>query len=149
LQAVEALKILMGRSQLEEHGGILSGRMIMYDGLAGTTRNIKLRGRQTACSVCSAACKTSVDLGLLSQAYKCSGQACSIKPLVPTVALSDFAAAALAGKHVVIDVRRSIHSDIVSLSGAVHIPLKQLCCASGVDRVLEAACWEGPQVLDV
>ncbi len=150
LQAVEAVKILMGRSSLEGCGGILSARMIMYDGLSGTTRNIKLRERQATCSVCSAASQTHADLSQLSEAYKSSGCSCSAKPAVPTVTCSEFAAAALAGKIVIVDVRRSIHSEIVSLSTAIHVPLKQLCCASGVDTVLAAARQpDDAQALDV
>jgi hypothetical protein len=149
LQAVEAVKILMGRSVLEGSGGILCARMIMYDGLSGSTRNIKLRGRQATCSVCSLASHTHADLAQLSEAYKSAGCLCSSRPVVPTVTCSEFAAAAVAGKVVVIDVRRSIHTEIVSLSNAIHLPLKQLRCASGVDAVLAAACQAGAQVLDV
>ena len=146
LQAVEAIKILMGRSALEGCGGILSARMIMYDGLSGTTRNIKLRGRQANCSACTAA---NADLVQLSEAYKRTDCQCSAKPVVPSVTPSDFTSAAVSGKHIIVDVRRSIHSDIVSLPTAIHIPLKQLCCASGVDKVVAAACGAGAQALDV
>ncbi len=149
LQAVEAVKILMGRSGLEGCGGILSARMIMYDGLAGTTRNIKLRGRQATCSVCTVASQMHADLAQLSKAYRLSACPCSAKPTVPTVTPSEFAAAAAAGKHVVVDVRRSIHADIVSLSTAIHLPLKQLCCASGVGTVVAAASGADSQALDV
>ena len=149
LQAVEAVKILMGRSGLESCGGILSARMIMYDGLSGTTRNIKLRGRQSTCCVCGPAGRALDDLAQLSDAYKRSGCPCSAKPDVPTVSPSEFAAAAIAGQHIVVDVRRSIHADIVSLPNAIHLPLKQLCSASGVDAVLAAACASDLQCLDV
>ncbi len=149
LQAVEAVKILMGRSGLEGCGGVLSARMIMYDGLAGTTRNIKLRGRQATCPVCTAASRGNADLAQLSEAYRLSACPCSAKPAVPTVTPSEFAAAAVAGKHVVVDVRRSIHSGIVALSTAIHLPLRQLCCASGVETVVAAACGADAQALDV
>jgi adenylyltransferase/sulfurtransferase len=150
MQAVEAVKILMGRSSLESCGGILSARMIMYDGLSGTTRNIKLRGRQASCSVCTADSQNYADLSQLSDAYKSLGCPCSAKPAVPTVTCSEFAAAAFAGKVVIVDVRRSIHSEMISLSTAIHVPLKQLCCANGVDTVLAAARQaDDAQALDV
>jgi len=149
LQAVETLKILMGRSTLEGCGGILSARMIMYDGLAGTTRNIKLRGSQATCCVCTAASGANADLAELADAYKRTGCPCSVKPDVPTVTPSQFAAAAAAGKHILIDVRRSVHSDIVTLPAAIHLPLKQLCCDSGVDTVCAAASCSDEQMLDV
>lgn len=149
LQAVEAVKLLMGRSALEGSGGILCARMIMYDGLSGTTRNIKLRGRQATCSVCNLASHAPVDLAQLAEAYKSTGCPCSSKPAVPTVSCVEFAAAAIAGKVIVVDVRRSIHAEIISLSNSIHIPLKQLCCTSGADAVLAAACQDGVQVLDV
>ena len=149
LQAVEALKILMGRSTLEGCGGILSARMIMYDGLAGTTRNIKLRGRQATCCVCAAASGACSDLAELAEAYKRTGCPCSVKPDVPSVTPSEFAAAVAEGKHILLDVRRSIHSDIVTLPTAIHLPLKQLCCESGVDAVRAAASCGGERVLDV
>jgi adenylyltransferase/sulfurtransferase len=149
LQAVEAVKILMGRLGLEGCGGILSARMIMYDGLSGTTRNIKLRGRQSTCSVCSATSQVSSDLAQLAEAYRRLGCPCTAKPIVPTVTPSEFAAVTIEGKHIVVDVRRSLHSDIVSLPTAVHLPLKQLCCASGVDAVLAAASGADGQPRDV
>ena len=70
-------------------------------------------------------------------------------PLTVAVVLPLSHEAAAAGKHVVVDVRRSIHADIVSLSTAVHLPLKQLCCASGVGTVVAAASGADSQALDV
>ena len=99
--------------------------------------------------VCAAASGACSDLAELAEAYKRTGCPCSVKPDVPSVTPSEFAAAVAEGKHILLDVRRSIHSDIVTLPTAIHLPLKQLCCESGVDAVRAAASCGGERVLDV
>jgi adenylyltransferase/sulfurtransferase len=46
LQALETIKLLGGV------GPSYVGKMLMFDGLTGTFRDVKLRGRQTSCAVC-------------------------------------------------------------------------------------------------
>eukprot|EP01105_Mastigella_eilhardi_P005655 TRINITY_DN1730_c0_g1_i10.p2 TRINITY_DN1730_c0_g1~~TRINITY_DN1730_c0_g1_i10.p2 ORF type:complete len:277 (+),score=63.85 TRINITY_DN1730_c0_g1_i10:571-1401(+) len=46
MEAVEALKVVAGI------GDTLTGRLLIYDGLRGTSRVVKLRGRQPQCPVC-------------------------------------------------------------------------------------------------
>ena len=47
LQALEAIKIIIGNKLL------YSGKLLLYDGLSGMFRVIKLRGKQKDCTVCS------------------------------------------------------------------------------------------------
>ena len=46
IQALEAIKVV---TNLEK---AMSGRMIIYDGLRGETRNIKMRGKKPDCKLC-------------------------------------------------------------------------------------------------
>ena len=48
IQAIETVKIILGRSDEE----ILVRRMLFFDALAMTFRNVKLRERNKACAVC-------------------------------------------------------------------------------------------------
>ncbi|OQR78895.1 adenylyltransferase and sulfurtransferase MOCS3-like [Tropilaelaps mercedesae] len=47
MQALEVMKIL-----LKEYEGVASGRLMLFDGLSGSFRNIKLRSRDRKCVVC-------------------------------------------------------------------------------------------------
>ena len=51
IQATEALKILANKNS-EERNYSLKGKMILYDGLRGDMRTIRLRGKQTGCKLC-------------------------------------------------------------------------------------------------
>ena len=46
IQALEAIKVM---TNLEK---AMSGKMIIYDGLRGETRNIKMRGKKPDCKLC-------------------------------------------------------------------------------------------------
>ena len=51
IQATETLKILANKNP-EEINYSLKGKMILYDGLRGDMRTIRLRGKQTGCKLC-------------------------------------------------------------------------------------------------
>ena len=51
IQATETLKILANNNP-EERNYSLKGKMILYDGLRGDMRTIRLRGKQTGCKLC-------------------------------------------------------------------------------------------------
>lgn len=46
LQALEAIKVIQNSS------GVLSARLLLFDGSTTTFRNVKLRGRSKVCAVC-------------------------------------------------------------------------------------------------
>lgn len=46
LQALEAVKIVLGMP------GVLAGRLLLFDGTETLFRNVKLRSRNPACSIC-------------------------------------------------------------------------------------------------
>lgn len=46
MQALEAIKIILGM------GSSLSGRLLLFDGMTSTFRNIKLREKSSKCDVC-------------------------------------------------------------------------------------------------
>lgn len=48
LQALEAVKIIL------DHEGVLSGKLLLFDGSRGAFRTVKLRGKRDNCDVCSA-----------------------------------------------------------------------------------------------
>lgn len=47
LQALESIKIILGND------GVLSGRLLLFDGHQSAFRNLKLRGKKADCAVCS------------------------------------------------------------------------------------------------
>eukprot|EP00095_Tigriopus_kingsejongensis_P007291 snap_masked-scaffold313_size211302-processed-gene-1.4 protein:Tk07291 transcript:snap_masked-scaffold313_size211302-processed-gene-1.4-mRNA-1 annotation:"adenylyltransferase and sulfurtransferase mocs3-like" len=128
LQALEAMKIL---AQL---GEVCSGRMLLFDGLAGTFRNIKLRPRQTVSDqiqtlidyeqFCgSQATDKDQPLALLSPEARIEVEALKQSLDQPE---RDF---------VLIDVRSQPEMDICRLPGAVNVPMARISHVQQIEQI--------------
>ena len=116
LQALEAVKILAGS------GPSYSGVMLVYDGLEGRARNMRLRGRREASEVtalmdypqfCGAAA-TDKEVGL------------SLLPPTQRVTVQRLAELRRSKPVLLVDVRTETETEICSLEGSLNIPLADL-----------------------
>ena len=130
IQALEIVKIILGMSKEQ----VLSERMITFDGLSMKFRNIKIRGRQLKCEVCGDN-PTITDVSKFDYAEFCHVNKCSIAASIklpaenstPLVKFAEIFKDKEAMKDIaVIDVRPPVHFGIVSLPGALNIPLKAM-----------------------
>jgi len=134
LQAVEVIKIATGV------GCPFAGRLLVYDGLDGSFRCVKLRGRQKNCAVCGDSPTITDDM--IEYELFCgaaAGDAChSLNILSPSerVNASEYAAFVKNGKnHFLVDVRNPVELEITKLPTTTHnVPMDEFtkpegCCA--------------------
>ncbi|XP_008833375.1 adenylyltransferase and sulfurtransferase MOCS3 [Nannospalax galili] len=124
LQALEVLKIAAGL------GPSYSGSLLLFDGLRGHFRSIRLRRRRPDCAVCGQ--QPSVT-GLQDYEAFCGSSATdkcrSLKLLSPDerVSVTDYKRLLDSGSpHLLLDVRPQVEVDICRLPHALHIPLNLL-----------------------
>lgn len=124
VQALEVLKIAAGL------GASYSGSMLLFDGLGGHFRRIRLRRRRPDCAVCgkqpTVTCLQDYEAFCGSSATdKCR----ALKLLGPEerVSVADYKRVLDSGApHVLLDVRPPVEVDICRLQHSLHIPLSQL-----------------------
>ncbi|XP_045456258.1 adenylyltransferase and sulfurtransferase MOCS3 [Melitaea cinxia] len=126
LQALEAIKLIVGKT----HDSLLVGRMLLFDGEDMSFRNVKLRGRNPECDICSENPKITK---LLDYEVVCRMQSkekdLNLHILPPKNRIS---ATQLAdtlrqtNKHLLVDVRSESEFDMCKLDGAVNYPLEKL-----------------------
>jgi len=133
LQAVEVIKIATGV------GCPFAGRLVVYDGLDGSFRCVKLRGRQKNCAVCgdSPTITNMIEYELFCGAA--AGDACHrLNILSPSerVNASEYATFVRNGKaHFLVDVRNPIELEITKLPTTTHnVPMDEFtkpegCCS--------------------
>ncbi|KAL7753017.1 hypothetical protein RI367_001468 [Sorochytrium milnesiophthora] len=123
MQALEVVKIIaMDQSSYTQ-------RMLMYDGLGGTVRTIKLRPRQPTCAVCG---DTPTITQPIDYVQFCgSGVEDKTRPLTvlgaeERVPPSVYASLREATRHILLDVRDAVQFQICALPGAINVPLRDL-----------------------
>ena len=130
LQALEAIKVLA------ELGDVLSGRMLLFDGLAGTFRIVKLRPRKVEevekisalvdyVQFCGAGANDKDEpLNILAEGDRISAlELCSILKS-PSDSL-------------VVDVRSEPETEICSAPGTINVPLSRIRRSDGKDEVMQ------------
>lgn len=132
LQALEALKVIAGV------GEVLSGRMLLFNGLRLTSRVVQLRGRQPSCDACSpAALSSSAPLASLTAQrpeYLATSCAVAVEKLPSGCSCSpaEFAKARLApavgsaGHCITIDVRARLQHEMVRLPHSENLPFQTM-----------------------
>eukprot|EP00743_Colponemidia_sp_Colp-15_P006782 GILK01007313.1.p1 GENE.GILK01007313.1~~GILK01007313.1.p1 ORF type:complete len:404 (-),score=56.62 GILK01007313.1:117-1328(-) len=135
LQSLEVLKIAADVDSTT--AGVLSQRLLLFDGRDCTFRNVKLRGRNKNCAVCGdePTVTTLVDYHLF-----CSSRQPSARTVDPKheITVTEYAQILRDAKdHILLDVRESIQFDICSLPNSISIPLANL--SKQMDQVVEAA----------
>ncbi|XP_053376323.1 adenylyltransferase and sulfurtransferase MOCS3-like [Mercenaria mercenaria] len=134
LQALEAIKIAAGLDSS------YSQKLLMYDGLDGTFRTIRLRGRQPSCPVCG---DTPTITELIDYEQFCGARATdkdkSIQVLgkEERISAKEYKSLLDSGKpHVLLDVRQPVEMDICQLpKPAVNIPVGDLHKSSSIDQL--------------
>jgi adenylyltransferase and sulfurtransferase len=122
LQAMEVLKIIhLNKDE------VLSGQLLLYDGLSCSFRKIKLRGRKENCEVCGNA-PSITELIDYEQfcGMKASDKDSGLKLLSEDERISVQNFRKLNQEHMLIDVRSEAEFEICKLENSHNIPIKQL-----------------------
>lgn len=146
IQALETIKLAVGMRPA------YAGIMLLFDGLTGVFRNIRIRSKARNCASCSA--NRSIGPELMDYESFCGTQTCStggLKILLPFERLSvhEYKNQVLDRDvdHILIDVRPKVEADIVKLDHALSVPLPDLTKADGTGlRVVRDALAEKKQV---
>lgn len=125
LQAMEAIKLVL------QTGLPCAQRMLLFDGLEGSFRSIKLRPRRKDCAVCGD--HPTVTTELLDYEAFCGAAACdtassiSVLPPEHRLTCSEYATWCREHRpHVLLDVRPPVEFGICALPASLNIPLPEL-----------------------
>ncbi|XP_057314988.1 adenylyltransferase and sulfurtransferase MOCS3-like [Hydractinia symbiolongicarpus] len=136
LQALEAVKIITGNECS------YAGKMLLYDGLNGTFRNIKLRERKPNCVVCGDNSSVTV---LQDYEQFCGSTASDKEHSVhllekdKRITVQDYATLMKAGgEHLLVDVRPKIEFEICSLTNSINVPIEDVLRMRDLHDVEEA-----------
>ena len=136
MQALEAIKIGAGIKPA------FAGRMLLFDGLEGTFRNIKIRGKRANCNSCGP--NATITSELVDYEKFCGIPTCSpagevFKILLPFERITgpEFKEIILCQErpYVLIDVRPKNEAEINMLAQAVSFPLSELVSGDGLTRL--------------
>jgi len=132
LQALEAIKVLA------EIGDVLSGRMLLFDGLAGTFRIVKLRPRKVE------AVENIIKVGLVDYVQFCGAGANDKDEPLNILAEGDRISASelcsilkSPSDSLVVDVRSEPETEICSAPGTINVPLSRIRRPDGKDEVMQ------------
>lgn len=122
LQALEAIKIILNMDET------LSGRLLLFDGAKSTFRNVRLRGKQINCAVCS---EHPSITELIDYEQFCGMKASdkdtklAILPANQRITVEELQQIrANKSKHLLIDVRTENEFEICQLENAENYPIK-------------------------
>lgn len=124
LQALETIKIILGND------GVLSGRLLLFDGHQSCFRNLKLRGKKPDCTVCSS---TPSLTKLIDYEQFCSMKATdkdsALSLLQPHERITVQEYKAIVDRnlpHVLVDVRGANQFEICQLPQSINIPIEDI-----------------------
>ena len=137
LQALEVIKIITG---LEPS---YAGKMLLFDGLAGSFRTVTIRGRSKDCAVCGDS--PSIGPELVDYEDFCGTPMCeenrSLKILAPEERLtcSEYKESVVDKDvpHLLIDVRPAVQASVFKLNHAYNIPLSKITNNDGMNNLKE------------
>lgn len=137
LQAVEVIKIATGI------GRTFAGRLVLYDGLDGMFRCVKLRGRQKNCAVCGDSPTITSLIDYKNFCGAAAGDKCrnlNILPPSERISASDYAAYVKSGKyHLLVDVRMPVELEITKLPTTTHnVPMDEFARPEQCSSLLNA-----------
>lgn len=139
LQALETMKILLG------HQGVLTKKLLLFDGSDCSFRNIRLRDRNPSCAVCGS--EPSVTVLVDYEQFCCS----KANDKHTSIHLLDDADRISAGTyhdvrrepHILIDVRSPLEFEICHLPDSLNVPLKDLGSEQLVQQLKEVVTKNG------
>lgn len=124
LQALESIKIILGND------GVLSGRLLLFDGHQSAFRNLKLRGKKADCAVCS---ENASLTKLIDYEQFCSMKATDkdshlslLKPHERVTAEEYKSLLDRNVPHVLIDVRGANQFEICQLPSSINVPIEDI-----------------------
>lgn len=124
LQALEAIKLILSLD------GILSGRLLLFDGTQTLFRTVKLRGKRENCDVCS---ETPTITKLIDYEQFCGMNASDKDTKLNVLDSSDRITANQYNSivqekrnHILIDVRNSNEYGICNIPHSINIPIKDI-----------------------
>ena len=133
LQALETIKIAAGLEPA------YAGQMLLFDGLSGQFRHIKIRKKNPNCAVCGP--NATIGKELIDYHEFCGTPVCQTdwKILLPfeRVTVNEYKDKVLDGRkeHILIDVRPKVEQEIVKLPHSETIPFSELTGKQGVSKV--------------
>lgn len=124
LQALETIKIILGNT------GVLSGRLLLFDGQQSTFRNLKLRSKKADCVACSdnASLTKLIDYEQFCS-MKATDKDSHLKLLAPHERISVQEYKELVDnnvRHLLIDVRGANQFEICQLPTSINIPIDDI-----------------------
>lgn len=120
LQALEVIKLIL------QCGEPLIGRLLTFDGLRGTFRELRVH-KDTDCAICGAASTLRAPRAGAAQQPGSCGATGEDAALIPAISVEDFAATLHSDSPLqLIDVREPGEYDIAHISGALLMPLSTL-----------------------
>jgi adenylyltransferase and sulfurtransferase len=135
MQAVEAMKIVAGI------GDCCAGRLVLYDGLEGTTRTVRLRNKRKDCAVCGEepTVKHLIDYeGFCGSSATDKNQGINILSKSERITASEYAH--IVEQHVphfLVDVRTPVELEICKLPSTTHnIPMSEFDKMDGYAALL-------------
>ncbi|XP_053200513.1 adenylyltransferase and sulfurtransferase MOCS3-like [Panonychus citri] len=137
LQSLEVIKMITGL------GTSYAGKMLLYDGLTGSIRNVKLREKCSNCAVCGDS--PTIDGQLIDYEQFCGTPMCDdgkiLKILTPEerITCQEYKETIVDTNtpHLLIDVRSSLQASIVKLPNAINLPLDVINRPNGLDSIKE------------
>uniref|UniRef100_A0A8D8MF05 Adenylyltransferase and sulfurtransferase MOCS3 homolog n=1 Tax=Culex pipiens TaxID=7175 RepID=A0A8D8MF05_CULPI len=124
LQALETIKIILGND------GVLSGRLLLFDGHQSSFRNLKLRGKKADCVVCS---DNATLTKLIDYEQFCSMKATDkdshLALLTPEerITVQEYKRIVDSKqRHVLVDVRGANQFEICQLPCSVNVPIEDI-----------------------
>lgn len=124
LQSLEAIKIILN------HEGVLSQKLLLFDGSECRFRNIKLRERRVNCDVCG---DEPIITKLIDYEMFCMMKATDkdshLSLLTPDerITVQEYNQILLSGQnHLLIDVRSSNEFEICNLESSINLPIKDV-----------------------
>ncbi|KAG7161914.1 Adenylyltransferase and sulfurtransferase MOCS3-like [Homarus americanus] len=135
MQALEAIKIISGL------GSPLSQKLLLFDGLQGSFRTVRLRGNKDSCEVCG---ETPSIVKLIDYEQFCGAPATdksrntTLLEKDKRVTVEEYKAIVDAkSPYVLIDVRLPVELEICSLPNCMNIPLTNICKAESTAAIKE------------
>ncbi|XP_043477673.1 adenylyltransferase and sulfurtransferase MOCS3 [Leptopilina heterotoma] len=120
LQAQEAIKIILNLP------GVISGRLLLYDGTETTFRNVRLRQKNPNCNYCS---ETAEKCELIDYEEFCGAKAVDKNPNLKVlkknerITVEEYREISSSKSHILIDVRSAEEFEICRLEKSINIPI--------------------------
>ncbi|EGC39582.1 hypothetical protein DICPUDRAFT_147648 [Dictyostelium purpureum] len=135
LQALETIKIITNNKE-----GVLSGRLLIYDGMSAVFRTVRIRGRQPHCSVCG---DNPTVTQLIDYTEFCRSNYSEAAGKVDDrvehhniITVQQYNEVIKSNKnHLLIDVRPSNQFEICSLPNSENIPIEVIDKQESIDKI--------------